>query len=56
MRRKILNHKRRDLRGAMGVGAITVVSSLVILWVIASLLVHALPHDISDRATAPILP
>jgi hypothetical protein len=53
MRRKTLKHKRRDSRG---VAAITVASSLVILWIIASLLVHALPHDISDRASAPILP
>jgi hypothetical protein len=32
------------------------VSSVILLWVLASLLVHPLPHDMSDRASAPLLP
>jgi heme-binding protein len=30
--------------------------SLVLLWVLVSLLVHPLRHDISDRASSPLLP
>jgi hypothetical protein len=33
-----------------------VAPSLVLLWVLVSLFVHPLRHDISDRASAPLLP
>jgi hypothetical protein len=33
-----------------------VAPSLVLLWVLISLFVHPLRHDISDRASAPLLP
>jgi hypothetical protein len=31
-------------------------SSLLMLWIVASLLVHPLPHRISDRASTPLFP
>jgi hypothetical protein len=33
-----------------------VAPSLVLMWVLVSLFVHPLRHDISDRASAPLLP
>src|SRR5579863_1404443 len=32
------------------------VSSLLLLWILASVFVHPLPHEVSDRASAPLLP
>src|SRR5271167_717263 len=32
------------------------VSTLAVGWILASVCVHSLPHDISDRARAPLLP
>ena len=31
-------------------------SSLLLLWIFASLLMHLLPHRISDRANTPLFP
>src|SRR5260221_283906 len=43
----------RLLRGAsMGMAA----SGFVLVWVLASAFVHPLPHRVSDRAGAPLLP
>ena len=33
-----------------------VVSSLLLAWIVASAFVHSLPHEVSDRASAPLLP
>jgi hypothetical protein len=41
--------KRRGLAGLA-------VSSLLLIWVLASVLVHAVPHEASDRANALLLP
>src|SRR5580704_6974426 len=32
------------------------VSSLLLVWILASVFVHPLPHEVSDRASAPLLP
>jgi len=32
------------------------VSSLLLAWILASIFVHPLPHEVSDRASAPLLP
>ena len=37
-------------------GAGFVVSSLLLVWLLSSVLVHPLPHEASDRAGAPLLP
>ena len=39
-----------------GAGAGFAVSSLLLVWLLASVLVHPLPHEASDRAGAPLLP
>jgi hypothetical protein len=36
--------------------AVLTVSSLPLVWILASLFVHLLPHGVSDRANAPLLP
>jgi Haem-binding domain len=36
--------------------AVLTVCSLPVVWVLASLFVHLLPHQVSDRASAPLLP
>jgi hypothetical protein len=38
------------------VGAGIAASSLLLVWFLASVFVHPLPHDISDRVSAPLLP
>ena len=35
---------------------VRIVSAVLGLWVLASVLVHRLPHDVSDRSGAPLLP
>jgi hypothetical protein len=35
---------------------VRIVSAVFGLWVLASVLVHCLPHDVSDRTGAPLLP
>jgi hypothetical protein len=42
------------LRGRTGAGL--AVSILAVGWILASVCVHSLPHDLSDRAEAPLLP
>jgi hypothetical protein len=32
------------------------VSSLLLVWIVASVFVHPLPHEVSDRASPPLLP
>src|SRR5580704_3962203 len=32
------------------------ISSLLLAWILASIFVHPLPHEVSDRASAPLLP
>jgi hypothetical protein len=32
------------------------VSSLLLVWILASVFVHPLPHEVSDQASAPLLP
>src|ERR1700720_3200314 len=39
-----------------GAGASFAVSSLLLVWLLASVLVHPLPHVALDRADAPLLP
>src|ERR1700677_472064 len=36
--------------------AVLSVSSLLLVWILASVFVHPLPHEVSDRASAPLLP
>jgi hypothetical protein len=36
--------------------AVLTVSSLPLMWILASLFVHLVPHEVSDRASAPLLP
>src|SRR6202453_2007349 len=36
--------------------AVLTVSSLLLVWTFASVFVHLLPHEVSDRASAPLLP
>jgi hypothetical protein len=38
-----------------GTGAGLAVSSLLVAWLLASIFVHALPHEVSDRAGTPLL-
>jgi hypothetical protein len=38
-----------------GAGARFAISSLLLVWLFASVLVHPLPHETSDRAGAPLL-
>ena len=42
----------RSVRVSAGAGA----SGLLLMWIVASLLVHSLPHRISDRASTPLFP
>src|SRR5258708_32598759 len=53
MRKRFTNHSRP--RSSRSVVARVGVFGLILLWVLASLLVHPLPHDVSDRASAPLL-
>jgi hypothetical protein len=56
MRNRVTTESRRGSVGSStGVRAGIAVSSVLLLWILASL-AHTLPHDISDRATAPLLP
>jgi hypothetical protein len=59
VKRIFRNHGTAVLSGSAGVSkglrAGIAVSSLIGLWVLVSLLVHPLPHDIPDRAGVPLL-
>src|SRR5712692_4098071 len=57
MSTKAPNRGRRGLTGMRKrAGAGIAASSLLLIWFLASVLVHPLPHDISDRVSAPLLP
>jgi len=57
MKRRVTNHSGPGfIACSRGARAGIAVSSVILLWVLASLLLHPLPHDISDRASAPLLP
>src|SRR5713226_2441924 len=57
MKRSVTNNSRPGSTGvSRGARAGLAVSSVILLWVLASLLVHPLPHDTTDRANAPLLP
>jgi hypothetical protein len=45
----LCSSKRRAIAGLA-------VSSLLLAWILASVFVHPLPHEVSDRASAPLLP
>ena len=45
----LFSSKRRAITGLA-------VSSLLLVWILASVFVHPLPHEVSDRASAPLLP
>jgi hypothetical protein len=45
----LFSSKRRAIAGLT-------VSSLLVVWILASVFVHPLPHEVSDRANAPLLP
>ena len=45
----LFSSKRRAIAGLA-------VSSLLLVWILASVFVHPLPHEVSDRASAPLLP
>jgi hypothetical protein len=45
----LFSSKRRAITGLA-------VSSLLLVWILASVFVHPLPHEVSDRASAPQLP
>jgi hypothetical protein len=50
------NHSTLELaRLKRGTGAGLAVFSLLVAWLLASVLVHALPHEASDRARTPLL-
>jgi hypothetical protein len=50
------NHSRVEpTRLKRGAGARLAVSSLLVVWLLASVFVHALPHEASDRAETPLL-
>jgi Haem-binding domain len=52
----VTNHSvPRPTRLKRGAGAGFAVASLLLVWLLASVLVHALPHEASDRAGAPLL-
>jgi hypothetical protein len=56
MRERSTNHnvlRRTPLRRWAGAGY--AISSLLLAWILASVFVHALPHQASDRAGAPLL-
>jgi hypothetical protein len=36
--------------------AVLTLSSLPMVWILTSIFVHSLPHEVSDRANAPLLP
>ena len=53
----MISHNRPAPTGiSRGAGVGIGFSGLVLLWALVSLLVHPLRHDISDRASAPLLP
>ena len=56
MSKRVTNHSLPGpTRLKPGAGAGFAVSSLLLVWLFASVLVHPLPHEASDRAGAPLL-
>ena len=56
MSKTFTNHNLLEpTRLKRGAGARLAVSSLLVVWVLASVFVHTLPHEASDRAGTPLL-
>jgi Haem-binding domain len=55
MRSSVETSARSGSRARKGT-VVRIVTAVFGLWVLASVLVHRLPHDVSDRSGAPLLP
>ena len=56
MESNINTRKHSGSAGARKSAVVGIASATLVVWVLASALIHRIPHEVSDRSAAPLLP